>query len=1438
MPSRKTKKAANAKKQLAAVVALLGEKDASLAKLAREHVPKKETAASSAPKKRKAESPAENGAPKKKRASPKKKNANSELAEREERAISQLEAFIEEKDGASSLVSGYSARVTKKASGKYDVNFYNEAGRRFRSMLEVGRFLNLVTDASRGGTVRRKGFKKASSREKEAEKKKLRKELEKLRKQHQRATKGLDDFVTEEKETLYPIEDLILMEEEASSSSQITALVTATTCAAAHVPDIDGFPGIPKHCVPDVLMAWDFMCTFERVLSLTPLPLDDFAAALAYIPPEGQVLGDDVLAPPVYLAEAHLGLLKLLLQDNSSDDWWWSTLETDDAQLNDVDFDETIANEQGDLPVIQVDMASLLVQAEDPLITTSWLKVLEEVETSNIKGPALKRVIRTALKVVSNKWVAAYLRKALDGYSSGAPFTRRAIMWLVRKVRKARPDLLDRACSQETVYKERAAVVEEVGKQMESLPSSVPAVTDEDAISDAEYDDEDSDEESDEEGEDDVKQADTQDETDRPASSIPPKPLPRLVDLLLPPSKPHHNAEFVNAFSWAPMVGASAARVLHRRKRVWNEVDDNLRLTRELPPLSVSERRQRESIAASRVLTECAGDMEQDRSMVEKAIEHLCSGGSYLELSVVERLCLLRLLIEAAYDTYRLYEVVDGNHKQRTSAMKALEVEQRRAKREAKEKTVADETAAREQLSMEAREKFLDDTREEIRKLNEKSKEFSDEVIESLTEEDIIDFDEDIKADYEALPGPETFNKVQVNNMVTRMREEAAFDADSVRVLTMDKLLQRESRQLEEMEGQLQGVGGVDAQLEQSFDRETTRSIERLQRDIEKAKAQMGKLPELREKALEKLQDAMEDGTIKVLRSAITAAKKAVLTGSDDETGGVWAVDLMRDAALELDSAKQNKRVADAQRDLVAKRNRCFIRSEPLGSDRFRNRFWTFGNDEPGHVWVETEFSLKSASQTASKPPPGFLSLSRDAEAITVGAKDMEEDLLGNEAAEEFAQFSRREYHSAGFTPTLAKHHWGCHATEETLRAAIKNLNSRGIRENELKINLKEALEYTVGADENHENAKEEKATEEDDQPSTLDTETGGVRDSSDEAAFLNVKAAGRGNDEISLESLESMTTGIGARVRVRQLLEQNKDNSVARYENGTVTGWKIRQERLEVLPDENEMQEDEDEPTLRIDIISVPVWRVLTDRAHVLWVIGLELVESLSRFEKWSAGGYFENDSAFLSYRNSLGRHCGRAADAPYSCSPIFLARIMVKREGELYAKLKIRSYDNNWGGKSGARGLWTNSMKDYAFDFQTVRQGLLTLENAFFDLTGEFEEYENVGNTEPDAKALMADPVKLVEIELESIEKTVPGLWNSPSSRAVFIEIVSSCKTTGFLSLALDLLCRNTLKYLQRHKLLNTRNSYAASSHAPISSRATRRMNAWQQANQEDWH
>lgn len=1433
-----SKHAKIASNHLAKAKEMLGQKDKSLADIAIDFLPT-ETAS----KKRKPTEDLDARSRKRfavKSSSDKAESGDADLSlkEREVRALGALASFVEGNGGSREQVAGFRSRVTRKPSDRrYDINFYNEQGRRFRSMVEVGRFLNLVK-ADRP-PKRRASFrsKKKTSREKEAEKKKLRKELERLRKAHQRAVKSLDDFTNDQKESRYPMEDLALMEEETSNGKEA---VTRSTCASARIPDIKGFPNVPDHCIPDLLMAWDFLCTFHRPLNLEPIPLDDFVAALTYIPPEdGHLNGDDVQAPPVYLAEAHLGLLKLLVGDRQSDDWWWAILETQETENPGMKLNLAVEEKEDEnVAVIKVDLEALLTEEEDPLITNSWLASLEKMQKlPNSDGDAIQQAAKTALSVVANKWVAGYLRKALkllkrkDGRA-----IKRAVFWLLNKVKEARPDLHSRSVRESRMNEIRNKVVEEGNAEMEKLGVSAPAVKTEDFVSDVESDDEDSEESDDEElGFDagDSEKPNTKSESEMPSFAIPPRPLPTLVDFLLPPFKPHPNSEFISAFSWPQMAGAAACRILHRFKRLRNEVDDALRAVHELPQLLVSQRRARESSSASRIFTECCATYDGE-SPSETAKDHLCSGGAYLDLKPVQRLCILRVMIEAAYDTYRVQEVVDTNFKQRISALKALEGEERKAKSEAKKNAAAAETAAREQLAAEARNKFLEEKRAEIRIVNEGSNEFTDEFMESLTDEDIIEFDEDIKADFAALPAPESFGKIEVNKMVARMQEEAAFETHSVQVVSMKEVLQQDTEEMKQMEEQLVQLAGDNPKHEPQ-DRGKSRSVDRLRRNLEKAKENALALPGKRQAAILVLRDAIADGTIKVLKSALRTAKQAKLTGEDETSGGVWALDLMRDAALELDKAKQQKRVADARKDLVAKRNRCFIRNVPLGQDRFRNRFWHFDRDNHSNFWVEADYVMEEDNLGEDQRTlQRFLNLNAHKEKIFFGVEDKEEDLVGIHAGDCFRKFSRQEYHSSGAKGSFAKKNWGCHATEKSVRTLIKDLDRRGLREHELKSKLKEALEQTVESGEKQDHAQEE--SPEQAQVEAEKDEQNVILTSGDDKAFGKAKDAERekARDGILMNFLDRMTSAVNHFVRVRIVAnkEKAKEASVARYETGRVSGFRKRTKisELEIEANDNSGAEIGKETKEVVDC----TWQAVTDRGNTVWLSGPDLLMSLCRFVRWDSKdkSYFEVDAAFHSYRNNMGRHCGRAADAPYSSSPMFFAKMMVRKEQELYSKLKNRNYSNNWGGMSGARAVWSNSMKDYTFDFRSARDGLLTLENAFFELMDGVSDKE--GKDIAGGKDILENPVKRDDIELESIDsKNIHGLWNSPESRAVFYEIVNNCTTTGFLHLAFDLLCRNTTAYLSAHKLLHVK---VEPKNEP-STRSTRRKNAWQQAQEEAW-
>lgn len=1336
--------------------------------------------------------------------------ADLTLSEREARALDALSSFVEDMGGERNLVQNYRCRVTKKPSdGRYDTNFYNEQGRRFRSMVEVGRHLGLVDGSTRTAAgMKTAGMKKrtrasssaGSVKEIEVEKKKLRKELERLRKQYSRATKVLDDFLMDDKDAQYPLEDSLLQHEEeaqkerASTSTPTTkqTSVLPTNCPAARIPDICTFGGLPDHCMPDVLQAWDFLCTFSRALSLEPISMGDFLQCLTYVPPQRATDSDAWRSPPVYLGEAHLGLLKLILSDPSSDEWWWSILETEQTENAVLATGDAAKEGDSDLPLIKVDFSALLADPEDPLMTTSWLHALQGIR--NIPANdfvALKEALHTSMPLVANKWALAYLRKAMKlGKTSGPTFMKRAVVWLVDKVSEARPELLKRSSSRSSeALKQRAKLIEDITEQMGKLSSATLAVVDDDLVSDVEEDDSD-DESEDENDEDQAKTIAEARTEDRSASYIPKKPHPSLVDLLLPPGKPIPPSDIFNPPCWPHLAGAAVSRIVHRYKRLRNEVDDAIRRSRELPHLTIKQRRERELISTGRVLSDFVSQ-EGDIGPTEHAIDVLCAGGNYLDLTPLARLAVLRILIEAAYDTAKVFEQVDSNYKQRTNAVKALDNEQRRAKREAKEKASADELAARNDLALECRHNFIEEKREEILKLNETNQELTTEEIETLTEQDILDFDEDIKADFESLPTPESFTKAEVMSRVARIQEAAAFETELLTVLTMSELVERESQELATMEEEFKQFGGEDALIDPSLDRGAARRIEKLRRDIRKAQDSSSYLPPMREEALESLREAISDGTIKSLRASIRAAKNSKLFGPDLSTNGVWALDVVRDAHMELENAKHLKRVADAQKDLISKLNKCFIRTEPLGSDRFRNRFWRFEYGDQSHVWAEVNFVLKESNPNLSNQP-GFLKVvADDVSEIAVGPPDIEEDLLPDVDVglmEDFRAFSRREYHHSGATASLVKRNWGCHVNESSVRALMKGLDSRGQRENNLKKSLKEAIEekFTTVESENEmknqeevENSKLTNDAEEEEKGERGELETVG-----DEAAFEAAKngSLGAQSDLLEAEFLVSMSTAIGEKVRVRVVLESTKEGEIARYEVASITGWKKRKDSIPV-----ETEETEFEPQTKV--VYTHLWRAWTENGNEIWLSGIDLVECIGRYKKWKRKDpdYFEDDAAFLAYRNVLGRHCGKATDATHAMSPIRFGQFMVKREGELYLRLKVFTFDNTWGGKSGSRNAWITSMRDYAFDFQTVREGLVTLENAFFELTGGcFKSNDLVDGLS--AKDLINSPQNREDIELESIDTNISGLWNSRESRNVFLEIIRSEFTRWRLEICVD--------------------------------------------------
>lgn len=1271
--------------------------------------------------------------------------------------------------GDEKALSGVRCKVTQTGD-RFQTAYYTGKAQKFKSVTEVAKFLNLTNGSNNSSTQKGKVIVKKSQprnlRELENERKKLRRELDKLMKSHDKASKAHDDFHNDKSNDEHQIDDDLL---------PFNPTKNKALWAVLSKPEIDSFPGIPASCTQDVLMIWNFLSTFHRIISLHPFDLEDFVAALIYKPADISEASDPT--PPLLLAETHLALLKLLLSDGSSDSWWWSTLETPETEGK----EETTRGEADNIaPTIKLDFKALLDFDEDINITRKWLQALEDVRTRRANaGASIKSSIKSASFLATNPMVKTYLRKAMRGWKGNdAAFAKQSVMWLIGRLREARPDLWGRQIDASILAEVKAKVATEAEASMEQLDEDEELDNGEEIhYGDSDGEDSDSDEEEELETEDNfqgkqgsfrgktienmqpsVMVEKKEDTSALVVTPIPEKPPPSLVDLFLPPYKPQHNSYIVSPFTWSFVVGASVGRILHRYKRLRNEVDDSLREFGELKPLTIAERRRREKIAPQRIFSECISTTENDQECpVENAVEHLTNGKNYLSLSPLQRLSILRVLVESAYDTIRVHQCVQDNIQSRISAVKQLENEERRAKKEAKEAASLVESAARERLAEEAKDEFISKKRREIIRKNKFTGEFTTDHLENLDDEEIAEFDDETKAEYDALPGPKQFNKNEVKKTVAKINEENAFGTSALEVLTLEEIQSREANTLIEMEDELANYGDS----ANSFNRDTSAKINALKREIENFKEWQETLPASRAEATEVLKEAIDDGTVKPLRNAIRTAKQALLSGEDEETGGMWAYDLLRDAALELKQSEKRKRVIEAQKDLVAKRNKCFVRTDSIGKDRAHNRYWHFDNDSHDRIWFDAEFKLYSEQDESVDATPTI-----DESVITLGPGDKEEDLAKTDE-KNYIPFSRKEYHPSGRISSLARHRNGCLSSNESLRALIKNLESKGLLEGSLKLSVKEILEGSGALDISSTDDGENESP---------------VQKSGDEEVFQEAKADASGQE---IEMISSLESAIDERCRLRIVHDDISAPDAGIYVMGTVVGWRMKKTIIQIQS-QNENSESEYEDETMIDRVpqviekDLPVWSLSLDKGGMKEIHASELINGLIRAKKWKHQypGYVEYDSPLFAYRNKLGRFCGRAADAPYASSPHFFSKLMIKREQEFYNSLKSRSYDNTWGGRDGLRNTWIASMKEDFDNLYTLRDGLLTLEQAFHDLCGGDTSMESKSDDEErkSAKELLEDDVLRCDIELESLGLAIGGLWHCKESREVFREIISS--------------------------------------------------------------
>jgi hypothetical protein len=75
-------------------------------------------------------------------------------------------------------------------------------------------------------------------------------------------------------------------------------------------------------------------------------------------------------------------------------------------------------------------------------------------------------------------------------------------------------------------------------------------------------------------------------------------------------------------------------------------------------------------------------------------------------------------------------------------------------------------------------------------------------------------------------------------------------------------------------------------------------------------------------------EDAFETDNLIVLTMEEIVSREqealASLTRQNDKTSGVWTLDILRDASLELRSAEKRRKVTKAEKELLERRKNCF----------------------------------------------------------------------------------------------------------------------------------------------------------------------------------------------------------------------------------------------------------------------------------------------------------------------------------------------------------------------------------------------------------------------------------------------------------------------------------------------------------------------------------
>lgn len=516
------------------------------------------------------------------------------------------------------------------------------------------------------------------------------------------------------------------------------------------------------------------------------------------------------------------------------------------------------------------------------------------------------------------------------------------------------------------------------------------------------------------------------------SSSLPPTRT-TLCCVLLDNSSPPDASE-VTALNYHNHLGIVCDMLLRHYKLTLLRSDASVRANRALPRLTPAEIGSRAEAAAAVMFgaTIAAGLKAAVQGMGDMS-------ATFAGLPLAGKVGVLKLLVEACYDTARVRGVVEDNAAGRWQAEQRVEVDRKNKRRDERTRRKEWEEKARQLVKARVEEKVRKEFEAEI-KTKRAEAEGGGAEGDELTAEEKKQLEERLSA----VSPP----KKDVDEEAKRLREVdlLGFDAsvqiiDSAGCAEMDDkklrllLAEANGKDLSDLEGQgswVYEVGLSRAEISQ------LRDLRERIADAEEAKL---KFPTERVDAIKALAEAAEGGSMKDIKRAVKEAKAVALTGQIPGGGGSYVHTAVRDAVLTLREAENRKRQIDAEKALVEEREKCFVRTDRVGGDRMGRTYWEFMGGE-GIVWV------KEAGEGEGRDAP----FERD---VTEGR--------GEEAAS-FGNFVRQESgrteEGAGGSPQS----WTWYANETELRSIMRKMEERGRDERKLKEGLREVLDRKARA--------------------------------------------------------------------------------------------------------------------------------------------------------------------------------------------------------------------------------------------------------------------------------------------------------------------------------------------------------------------------------------